>query len=488
MQKARYLIVLSCASTACGTEVATAVYPAPTVEAGTPGLPDKPPVCPSPKIIDRRLVTSVQLTDGVRYKRTGYFFGFPQDDRIALSASNNNGALLAWVDNSGTQVHVTPLSTPELVRSGDDVLVPGSELSGLVALDDGFALLTRRADPGDPLVDAATQPQATFLVRWQKDGERFALPLTGTRSIVTGVMASDKRDYAPSLTGTGLSGRLAFNGSHFGAYFAVRGAANDKYDGIVSDKFVQVDDKGQFVSGWRAACRQNLGGRLLPEANGFAAFCMSDGYVGATGLNAARGERSTELLASEWTSAYGYAGGNLGSAVKLPDGYLVAWASRGVKENGGVAFDGHQPAVALVTRTLDRVAEAKWPFAPTPLAAPREDAVNVHAAPYGDDKVLLIWETITEPQYRNGAATGNYGGTHFRLVDVNGQMASEEEHIPEHIAPNGSDDIVQLPNRDLIWAYVPEERNFKDLVVASAVPALPVLTQINLVRLTYCTP
>src|SRR5436853_535796 len=112
MQKACYFVALSCAyaSAACGTEVARAVDIAP------PAVPEKPPQCPSAKITDRLKFSTVSLPEPVRYKRTGYFFGFPQDDRIAFSASNN-AMMVAWVNSSGTTVHVTPLG----IKGGGEI-------------------------------------------------------------------------------------------------------------------------------------------------------------------------------------------------------------------------------------------------------------------------------------------------------------------------------------------------------------------------------
>jgi hypothetical protein len=292
MQKARYLVALSCAyaSAACGTELARAVN-IPLVEAGTPGIPEKPPQCLSNKITDRLTYGSVSLPDGVRYKRSGYFFGFPQDDRIALSPSTN-GAMVAWVNAGGTTVHVTPLATGaggEIARAGADAWVDGSELSGLVALDDGFALLTRRPDPGEPVGDGMTQALATYLVRWQNGRELWAVPLTGTKSITNPTDLDLKRDFPlPS----GISGRLAFNGLHYGAYFTTRGGAGDQYVGEHTDKFVQVDDNGQLVQGWRKGCRVSLGNRLVAEATGFVAFCMSDGTIEPAGLSVVLGPRN----------------------------------------------------------------------------------------------------------------------------------------------------------------------------------------------------
>jgi hypothetical protein len=494
MQQARYLVALSCAcaSTACGTEIATAVEP-PRVDAGPPGVPERPPQCNSTKIIDRLIQTTIPLTEGVRYKRSLSYFGLPQDERIALSSSPNNVSLVAWLNLAGTHVHVTRLAMTrtEIARFGTDYTVEGTELGGLVALDDGFALLTRRPDLGDPLGEGGMPTQATYLVRWRNDVEVFAAALTGTKSIVN-VADADlnlKRDFP--LT-NGVSGRLVFNGSHYGAYFVARGGQGDRWFDQFADKFVQVDAGGGFVSGWRMGCRVYLGGRLVADGSRFVPFCMSDGRIETPGLTLVLGPFATRRLAYE-TYAEQYAGGNFGSAVKTNNGFLVAWASRGVNIMGNSispAHDFHEPAVALVDNDLNPVPPPDWPFLPGSARRVR-DAVNVHAAPYGDDKVLIVWETIDSPTYRpnSGYSTGTYGGTHFRFVDAAGKPASEPEMVPSAIAPNGQDEIVQLPNRDLVWAYVPEEpRDFQTPVSSVQLPNLPVISKIGFVRLLYCPP
>ena len=91
-------------------------------------------------------------------------------------------------------------------------------------------------------------------------------------------------------------------------------------------------------------CRQHLGGPLVAEPTGFVAFCMSDGTIGDPGLNLVEGAWDATRLAYESAPppdvTRGYAGGNLGSAVKTADGYLVAWASRGVT---GTPVDTNSP-------------------------------------------------------------------------------------------------------------------------------------------------
>jgi len=117
MQKARYIVALSCAyaSAGCSTEIAQAVDSRPPdtpPDAGQPVLPEKPPVCKSAKILERLSYGGVQVNEGVRYKRAGSFFGFPQDDRIAFSTLSNNGSLVAWLNSGGRVRRPDPSARP----------------------------------------------------------------------------------------------------------------------------------------------------------------------------------------------------------------------------------------------------------------------------------------------------------------------------------------------------------------------------------------
>ena len=502
MLKARSLIAMSCAcaSAACGTEIARAVDIAVPPTVGPGGLPEKPPVCSTSKLVERLLYGKVMLPDAVRYKRSAYFFGFPQDDRIAFSVSDNNVGQVAWMSNGGTKVHVTPISpvdfapTANDIRAGEDVTLDGFDVGGLVALKDGFALLTRRPDPGEPISESTGQ--ATFLVRWADDVQdvRFAVPLTGTNYKNNTTDLYEKRDFPLPVSPITTSGRLVFDGARFGAYFGVRGGLGDRYANQSSDKFVVLDDAGQYVSGFRAACRQNLGMRLLFDTSGFVPFCLSDGEFGNAGAGAYVVTPATKALRRvmpEITIASGGVGGNFGSAVKLPNGYMLVAATRGVITRYGQIIgpwrDFHSPGVAMVKKDLTIAYDRVWPFIPEddPTFVLTDDAVNVHAQAYGSDKVLVVWETIAQPILQsNGASVGNYGGTHLRLIDVNGNSASEDEVVPTSIAPNGPDEIVHFPNGDLGWAYVPEDRVFQNITA----PSVSALTEIRFVRLPYCTP
>jgi hypothetical protein len=475
MRKARFLVALAVPwmGFGCGTEILhTADLPA--ADGGLGGSPNSWPLCNGSTLQSRFTVVPVQLPVDIRYKRPGYG-EFPEDERIAFSTSSRtNTSHVAWLNNEATQVHVTPIG-PDLTRAGDDVIVEGTDVGGLVVHDDGFALLTRRADLGEPVGDGATTTQAAFWVR-VKNGQQLAVPLTGTKSI-TDATGADRRDFS-----LGLKGRLAYNGNlrKYGAYFAVRAGLEHRFAGQDSDKLVYLDEQGQFLSGgWSwGACTRNLGIRLVAE--NFTAFCISDGDDARVNVIPPTLPLRPRAIAQEvgWP---GYAGGQFGSAVKVSDGYLLGWLSRGSIN----PMPSHNLAWAFIANDYT-IMRPRWVA-----GAQTEDVaeINLHLAPYGPHRVLLVWESIERPRCSSGVCYGEYGGTHYRLMDLAGNFVSEEvvTFPPSAATPNSADDIAVYPNWDLGWAFVAEERNFTGpLAIANGVPNTAPARELKVVRLSYC--
>jgi hypothetical protein len=466
------------AVTGCGTRIAQTTYD-PSGDRPEAGIPQGPPTCGA-TLKERLSITRVDVDSDIRYARPGYG-GVARDERLAFDVSSSGAGQVAWLDNALSSVHVTPLS-PELMRAGPDVLVPGFDLGGLVMHDDGFAVLTRRPDPGEPIGDipgGGSIAPAAFLVRVRVGQEAFSAPLTGTLNI-TDDPDNERRDCS-----TGLFGKLAYNGRFYGAYFVVRGCKGDFADGHYGDKLVYADSRGSFLrGGWSWRCSRNLGAQLLPETNAFTSLCISDGAPQA-GVNVVVAGSPSRLLAHEYTQP-GYAGADFGSIIKLSDGrYFLAWLSRGVRETSPGVFDvalsQHDVGFITLGRDYAPLIRPTWLFKTSD-----SDEVNLHVAPYGPDRILLVWETVTGMTCTDGVCLGQYGGTHVRLVHADGSFASAEEIIDA--PPNGGDDIVVFPDGDLGWAFVPATRDYATLLDASSgVPNVPPVRQVAIARFAYCT-
>ncbi|MFF4543871.1 hypothetical protein [Streptomyces sp. NPDC001435] len=163
--------------------------------------------------------TSVALPAKYPYLSAGYN-NVREWNRTATAVAPNGTLRVAWPASDG--VHVTPL-TPAGKRSGADTVVKGAkELGGLVAHDNGFALLTRVCDSNK------WKETAAAIVRYTNGTKTWSTKLTGTAS----------HDTAPTL-----DGQLTWNGSKYGAYFVVHGAGGFA-DGHYGDKLSYVSPKG----------------------------------------------------------------------------------------------------------------------------------------------------------------------------------------------------------------------------------------------------
>ncbi len=481
MRTAWYLVAACGAAIGCGTKIAqTTLDPGLDSFGLDAGSTVTPAAACAATLRERLTVTRVDVDGDIRYRRAGYG-GVARDERIAFAVQPSGAAQVAWLDNSLASVHVTPL-TKEQTRAAPDAIVDGFDLGGLVAHEDGFAILTRRNDPGEPIGDipgGAPVAPAAFLVRVQNGREVFASPLTGTLNI------TDAADNLRRDCSTGLFGRLAFNGSFYGSYFTVRGCKGDWADGHDGDKLVYADSDGRFVrGGWTWRCSRNLGIRLLPEDGAFTSLCMSDSAPQA-GLNLVVSGQSSRLIAHEY-SLPGYSGGDFGSVVKLSDGrYFVAWLSRGVREISTstleVAMDQHDIGYQILSPDYTPIGRPTWLFSTRDI-----DETNLHLVPYGPDRILVVWDAVESPQCRAGVCLGSFGGTHVRLINGDGTFASAEEVIAA--PPASGDDIAVYPNGDVGWAFVPAARDYSTVLnTTNGVPDVPPARQISVARMTYCS-
>ncbi len=357
-------------------------------------------------------LTSMKLPLGASYSymQPGYN-EVPQWKRVDTEAAPNGTVQVAWQGTDG--IHVTPLTSAG-ARAGADVVAPGAqEVGGLVALNDGFALLTRLADT-----------------------------LTSTAS----------NDTAPVLDGA-----LRWDGARFGAYFVVHGAGGFA-DGHYGDKLVYVSASGARLSGgWDWGCSHNEGIALWPVSGAaFASLCGDDwrsGIFVSTGI-AAPDEAPVIERAQCWA---GYCGAVLGGLVRSPNGrYAAGYASRGDASSVKNAADTSGRGWTVTSKwNTHQVAVAFMSNASTPSGSPvyltsdaSADHVNVRIAPYGSGDFLVSWETVNNASCSAGTCTGTFAGTHLRVVDASGHFVTADLVVPEHIGG----DIAVLPNGSLMWA------------------------------------
>ena len=354
------------AATGCGRDAVEIIGPLP--DSGGSVV-----VCPA-SLAERLKVTSIHVDKSINiaWQKPGYDY-FPADERVALAMQPDGQVQIAWTEVNpnkapdGSQqsplgVHITPLDA-NLARRADDVIMPtGREVSGLVAHDDGFALLIRDDNPGTSIElgdgDAST---VAFLVRYQNGQERWKVSLTGSKS---GDAAETFTVYSPFL-----EGQLVWSDSTgaYGAYFVVRGGLGDPDPGTWRDALVFRDPFGYVPPPLTVAhgCGNNGGIRLikdprktnlvsgtwssLPEMTGLCVQQMRSA-VQFTELEAG------SLVSNQEVGWSGYSGAKMGSLLKIAEGYLVYWLSLGANND----HQGHDIRVARLDSGFNVVSGPTW--------------------------------------------------------------------------------------------------------------------------------
>ncbi|EKX68791.1 hypothetical protein PV416_35810 [Streptomyces ipomoeae] len=384
--------------------------------------------------------TTVSLSAKFPYLSAGYN-NSREWTRTATAVAPNGTLRVAWPASDG--IHVTPLTSAGK-RSGADTVVKGTkEVGGLVAHNDGFALLTRVSDTNK------WKETAAALIRYKGGKQAWRTKLTGTSS----------NDTAPLL-----DGQLAWNGKKYGAYFVVHGAGGFA-DGHFGDKLAYVGSTGKKLSGgWGWGCSHNEGIALRAETTGaFTSLCFDDwrsGLFVSTGIAA---PDNAPVVQREQCWA-GYCGGTFagrtGDLVKSSTGrYATAFASRGAASAKKNPDDSSGRGWTVKPKTAThQVAIAFLKNRNTPSGKPvyltsakGTEHVNVHVAPYGKNRLLVSWESLKNAKCANGTCTGTFTGTHFRLVDWNGKLQGADKVVNARI----SGDIAVLKDGTLTWAYAP---------------------------------
>ncbi|ANS68870.1 hypothetical protein SLINC_6646 [Streptomyces lincolnensis] len=408
--------------------------------------------------------TAVSLPAKFPYLSAGYN-NTREWTRTATSVAPNGTLRVAWPASDG--VHVTPL-TAAGKRSGADTVVKGTkEVGGLVAHNNGFALLTRVADTNK------WKETAAAIIRYTGAKKTWSTKLTGTAS----------HDTAPLL-----DGQLTWNGTKYGAYFVVHGAGGFA-DGHFGDKLAYVGaDGAKLGGGWSWGCSHNEGIALHAEKTGaFTSLCFDDwrsGLFVSTGIGA---PDNAPVVQREQCWA-GYCGGTFasrtGDLVKSSTGrYATAFASRGAasaaKNPDDTSGRGwtvkprtstHQVAVAFLKNRTSGPGKAIHLT-----SAKGTEHVDVRLAPYGKDRLLLSWESLKNAKCASGTCTGTFTGTHLRLIDWNGKFQSADKVV----AARMSGDIAVQKDGTLTWAYVPVTPSYATALTGAS----PTSTTLRIARL-----
>lgn len=174
-------------------------------------------VCASDASSLTRYVDSLQLDFSFNPVKAAYWTGFPHHRRIPFAVSpDGNSAYVAYLDSSETDVHVQKLDPKTFAAVGQSVTIKGGkEAGGLVAQNDGFALLTNEALPSGTTNAPAGSTPVPVLYRYTNGQQTWKTFLGGPT-----VHAADGLSASPDLNGD-----LVYSASAdmYGAYFVVGG-------------------------------------------------------------------------------------------------------------------------------------------------------------------------------------------------------------------------------------------------------------------------
>ena len=314
---------------------------------------------------------------------------------VFLAAQPSGCSKAAWA--SGGSVHVTPLDGGDQ-RFSDDATTTGSEIRGLVAHDDGSAVLVVR---GDEMV----------LVRLAANGTpQFENIIVGNNSHQT---EGDRWiDSWPH------EGRLAWSGSGYAAYFGQTGnwGSQGNHQG---DHLAMFTASGAAASGgWDWGCSHSLDVRITHNGHRFGPVCLSDCYPGK-GIYF---NHNTLVRNEPSGNCAGGSSASLGGLAPVADGFWLSFAS----DEGRASHD-----IALVH--IDNGGGVSTPVWLTSTDSVHE--ANAHLARYGAGML---------------AAYSAGGQATFVVLDSSGAVTDGPVTLGVQL-PGGSD-MTTFPNGDVGWA------------------------------------
>jgi hypothetical protein len=466
----------------CGREPVTIISSGP--DGGSPTV-DAAALCPS-SLAARLKIYDIPVGKNIAWQKAGYS-QFPVDERVALAIQSDGQAYIAWGEvNAATAgdvtqpsplgVHVTSLGA-DFVAKGDDVPLPtAQEVGGLVAHDDGFAVLVRDVNQG-AAIDLGDGATVAHLVRYRYGKQDWRVPLTGSLSLGAD---ETKTVYSPFL-----DGQLTWDESTYGAYFVVRGGSTDPAAGFWRDLLVFRQSLGSPATlELSHGCQNNGGLRLIADPNRanplglknlpqMTGICVQQAAADLK-LTGLEGDKVISSQEVEWR---GYSGAKLGSLVKVDGGYLVFWLSLGAIND----HQGHDIRMARLDANFNVTVGPTWVT-----KTPGVEEWNLHVVPYGKDQFLMLYQeiAITRPADDSDWAMylGNYTGTRARLIASDGTLAPSEL-LPDAGITANAEPVVLPGSRDVVWPFVNPSPDYTQKVAG---PNGPGQTVLHVARLSNC--
>ncbi|KAL2833742.1 hypothetical protein BDW59DRAFT_64115 [Aspergillus cavernicola] len=437
-----------------------------------------------------KYVDSLELTSSFNPVKEAYWTGYPHHRRTPFAVSpDGKSAYIAYLDSSETDVHVQKVNPETFKAVGSTVTVTGGkEAGGLVAHNDGFALLTNEALPSGTTNAPADNTPVPVLYLYTNGAQTWKTFLGGP-----GVHASDGLHASPDLNGDLV---YSSDSGIYGAYFVVT-AYTGWASGHFGDSIQYVDKTGELLtladasSSW--GCSHNTGIAFESASEPpFASICAED--QGAIWLNTkTRGMTTDGVKVANENTTNGASGepmggmsGSYSALARFKDStrYIFAWPSRGavdVSENEwmGTGYthvlprtENRNVAVALFSDKYTKLGEeatsevgaqdgdsqVNW------VTEGVKDHTNVHAAAFGPVNALVSWEEISDPvcdEFVAMGCRGTFSGTYFQQITYKGMklgqpIKSEDVYV--------AGDMVNMGTRRICWPYVDMEWDLAEAV------------------------
>jgi hypothetical protein len=360
-----------------------------------------------PSLAGRVSTQTISLPGPVNYARRG---GWGDRPNTILAPLVSGGYKLGWTDRSGT-AHITTFDSNQHVV-GTEITLPGLDLRGLVAHEDGFVG-----------VMAARNSYQMVVLRLDPDGNRvFETILTGANP-------------DPTL-GTHLDrlwtyrGRFITTGSQYAVHFA-----HIEPGGHQGGYYATLDFTGRKlrVNGWTVS--HSLDQRLLYHQGQY--FSMSLGDVYPKGIhfeNRTLGRGKVIYPAKDQIAQWSPNEANLGSMVSVGKniGVILTSKHNGSKELFYLLLDT-EGRILRTTRLSNTAAF---------------DESIVRLVPFGKN-LLVAWQ-ISPNQ------------TKVAVINADGKWLNNSVVINQPLP--GNDEIVAFPNGDVGWLVAKHGESTMSLV------------------------
>ncbi|KAI5201491.1 hypothetical protein E4T42_02283 [Aureobasidium subglaciale] len=425
----------------------------------------------------KNYVNSLDLDYSFNPVKAAYWTDLPHHRRTPFALSpDGTRAFLAYLDDSETDVHVQRVDPKTFAAVGIAVTVKGGkEAGGLVAHNDGFALLTNEALPSGTTNAPADSTPVPVLYRYTEGEQTFKTFLGGP-----GVHESDGLSASPDLNGDLVYSEKA---GIYGAYFVVTDYSGWA-EGHFGDSVQYVSTNGSLdalpeSSAW--GCSHNTGIAFeAADAAPFASICAEDqGDIWLNTNNRGMDLSGTKISNENTTNGAGgeSMGGMSGSYSNLAryqdeDSYIFSWVSRGAVDlyenswmgKGYVASanrtNGRNVAIATfsdkqtmdgeqassIVGAKDGDSQVNW------ITTGTADCSNAHVATFDGANALVTWEQIDEPQcdFIAMGCQGEYSGSYFQLVNKGEKIGAPVKSMDTYVAG----DMVTMTDGRICWPYV----------------------------------